>query len=129
MTQYAPITFTKLSEAIAYLEDGGELYQMDAGQAYEISESALLSCWRDPLFTKQKPAPWYEKLDGTLENGVLCRVVSHEFGFSTVAIVVEKDSGTDHPFCDSSNSNWEVATPLTRAEIQKFMDNAPEEVK
>ena len=73
MTKYTPIEFTKLSEAIAYVENGGELYdpvrdapmsRRDIVDAFEINLA---------MYTKAKPVAWYEKLDGTVENGVLCR--------------------------------------------------------
>lgn len=67
MTKYTPITFTKLSEAIAYMEDGGYLCQLDSGFAYEIDDyETMTKCWREPLFTKSSTAPWYEKLDPAL---------------------------------------------------------------
>lgn len=125
--KYEPIEFSKLSEAIAYVEDGGELYQLDAGHSYEVSESALVDCWRDRLFIKAKPAPWYEKLDGTVKNGVLCWVddekIPDRFRSNVSLITTEAEDG----FVDNLPVHWDYATTLTRTEIQKFIDNAPEE--
>lgn len=124
MTKYEPITFTKLSDAIAYLEDGGNLYQLYAGHAYSIDVRMLASgSWASTmLVTEKKASPWHEKLDGTIENGVLCR--SDITGVVFLCVKFYADNFYD----DQDNRMGIYITPLTRTEIQKFMDNAPEEV-
>lgn len=124
MTKYEPITFNKLSEAIAYVEDGGELYGIDDKI---ISVVDLASLWIDKyneFFTKPKPANWYEKLDGTIENGVLCRCTDYNGNKYSINLVVESNKG----YVTDSGERYFYAIPLTHTEIQKFMDNAPEEV-
>lgn len=122
MDRFEPIKFEKLSEAIAYLEDGGYLCQLDGGHAYEIDDFQVLAIhWRGPLHTKAKPTPWYEKLDGTADNGVLCLDSS-----GRTALIVERHSPSGD-LIDEWGNDIDTSRPLTRAEIQRFMDNAPEE--
>lgn len=143
MTKYTQITFTKLSEAIAYLENGGYLCQsFDATCAshqqtvysHGIDISELTSIWVvenvRTFHTKSKPSQWYEKLDGTVENGVLCWIKDYSDKARCVDLVVKASDKTYEVVnsYDGSLAQWECATPMTRAEIQLFMNNAPEEV-
>ena len=45
MNKYQPIEFDKLSEAIAFIEDGGVIYQLDAGHGYDLTIETLAKNW------------------------------------------------------------------------------------
>lgn len=129
MTKYEPITFTKLSEAIAYVEDGGELYDPIREIPLSIADTCEAFSIGLQMYTKAKPAPWYEKLDGTIENRVLCWVDDGDDGEEkNIDVVVDIDEARTYASYIALTCRWKYATPLTRTEIQKFMDNAPEEV-
>lgn len=129
--KYEPIEFSKLSEAVAYVEDGGELFvKRNSNHGYSesnicsvsINNLCIYDFWKDStLCTKLKPAPWDEKLDGTVENGVLCRCDAP----GVVFLCIRVNAGNYYD--EQDNRMGKNITPLTRTEIQKFMDNAPEE--
>ena len=131
MTKYTSITFTKLSEAIAYLEDGGELYDQVRDIPISISDTVALFNKGFPMYTKSKPTQWwYEKLDGTIEKVVLCWV--DDFNSpgansptSQAAVVVSLDKNRIGSFVDNVENGHVYTKPLTSSEIQRFMDNAP----
>lgn len=138
--KYEPIEFSKLSEAIAYVEGGGKLYaKQDFSKGYSddnivdiyINDLVVYEMWCEPaLCTKAKPTTWYEKLDGTVDNGVLCWTDSE---LDDVTIITAYKPGDYYEFKAAYNrgddglDGFDELTPLTREEIQKFMDNAPEE--
>lgn len=132
--KYEPVEFSKLSEAIAYVEGGGKLYQLDAGHAYTLTPTSLAAMSGNlatggviSAFTDAPKPNWYEVLDGTVDNGVLCWVDDEPLPNSLrghASLIVSKRSDG---FVGSMDRHWYHATPLTRTEIQKFMDNALEE--
>ncbi len=66
-----------------------------------------------------EPAKWYENIP---RDGVLCWVTE-----GAASIITDYDIEFDNPFT-SDNDNFAHADPLTKQEIQVFMDNAPEEI-
>lgn len=71
----------------------------------------------------ERPAEWWE----VCEFPVLCRVWDDDSESKYVVPVQSAREGDSiFLFCDDADVRWENATPLTRAEIQTFMDNAVE---
>lgn len=126
MNKYQQIEFGKLSEAIAFIEDGGVIYQLDAGHGYDLTIKTLAKNWpMRGLFTDAPKPKWYEKLDGTVDNGVLCWC--HDYGEKLIFIdlICTFKEGV-YKSSREECCGWLEAAPLTRTEIQRFMDNSPE---
>lgn len=66
--------------------------------------------------------PWYENIP---EGGVLCWVQDSSNGDGYLEIIHEYEDGNGHPYIATARSPWKFATPLTRAEIQVYIDNLP----
>ena len=69
-----------------------------------------------------KESKWCENI---LECGVLCRVKNDSNDEETLATI--KEQGVNNGYYDMGNNHWIHAKPLTKQEIQVFMDNAPED--
>lgn len=132
MTQYIKKSFDHAWQAAKFVEEGGKLFENchsdsfgpveSHGEAFELFHSGI------PLYTI-KPKDWRDQLDGTVDNGVLCWVsdVSIERARESLCfhIIISPHDGRNG-FVSHSFNSWDFAEPLTRAEIAKFMENAPE---
>ena len=66
---------------------------------------------------------WHDNIP---EGGVLCNVWDFENQNRLITnIIAYKSSSSDFQY-QSESSVWNNAVPLTKAKIQKFLDNAPE---
>jgi subtilase family serine protease len=126
MTKYQPITFDEPWQAVKFINEGGKLYQLDCGHAYEVDAQVAMGNYNatgpSQLYTIAKPAEWWEKLDGTIENGVLCWV-SDDYEEPNVIEIV---TAIDDNWHVTSSGSWYNATPLTSAEILALLKNAPD---
>jgi len=68
-----------------------------------------------------KEPKWYENIP---EGGVLCWCCKNVDSAKYLRIIIKKDNNTS--FWDNNKEPWGFAIPLTKQEIQVFMDNAPE---
>lgn len=131
MTECIEKVFDNGWQAAKFVEEGGQLLRkFNKNEFVHIdcpieAVNLFFECVR--LYTF-KATDWKEKLDGTIENGVLCwlsdsceqpSIADH----CSVEIVVGFDD--DRKRMDVDNC-WDYATPLTKAEIKKLMENAPE---
>lgn len=70
-----------------------------------------------------KKEKWYENIP---DGGVLCWCGDGESDKESVGQVTEK--GGANGYYTASHKHWIYATPLTKQEIQVFMDNVPEDL-
>ena len=71
-----------------------------------------------------KEPEWCENIP---DGGVLCWCKDGESDKEVVDIVVEQ--GSNNGYYTPNFKHWIYAAPLTKKEIQAFMDNAPENIK
>jgi hypothetical protein len=124
--KYQPITFEQQWQAVKFINEGGKLYQLDCCHAYEVDAQVAIGNYNatgpSQLYTIAKPAEWYEKLDGTTENGILCWVSDGSEHDKSPEVVLEFSNDeyiTGHYFLGN-------ATPLTSSEILTLLKNAPD---
>lgn len=132
----------KLWEVLKQFEEGAEFYQYnpDINEVKPMfsrieSINILMANLIDLGVYRKVEPPWYESIP---KGGVFCWVSEIQKepdyngfvnGDSDAAIVNRYVSTDVFPYevIDIDGCYWKYATPLTRAEIQVFMDNAPEE--
>lgn len=90
----------------------------DKGQAVWVSDVHGLLCHPLCCLTKVE---WYHNIP---KEGVLCWVNDHEKQEANIAVVIEK---LTHTFATISKLEWKNATPLTKSEIQIFMETCPDD--
>lgn len=123
-------------EAAQFVEQGGSLYfntlASDLGKKdphpVRDEASAVKLFQKGHAFYVVQNKTWYAKLDGTLENAVLCLVSERgQAGWEKDAIVdliVATEPYSQYQSC--SGTVWEYAVPLTKSEVIAFANNAPE---
>ena len=126
MTQYIKKSFDHAWQAAKFVEEGGKLFENSYSESFNPVESHGEACelfvYGIPFYTI-KPKDWRDKLDGAVENGVLCFVHDYEEVIpGELAVVVRKEEC----YYTQYDTPWDCAKPLTRAEISKFMESAPE---
>lgn len=124
MTKYIKKQFEHAWQAAKFIEEGGKLYMMDSGHAYDVGVDTAMKNL-SALFIEEKRG-WRERLDGTTDNGVLCFVWDETRLDGRISMVVEVRDCRFRFLCESGNA-WQNAEPLTRAEIMELAERAPEE--
>lgn len=110
-------------------ECGHELY---GPEGYEGASVWCACGFRGPVFCldpdelnleiKKEPTKWYENIP---DGGVLCSVGTE----GQIDIIKKSDMNkNDERIFISDITYWYLCKPITKEEIQAFMDNAPEEV-
>lgn len=77
----------------------------------------------DGSFYRRIKRNWYDKLDGTIENAVWCRVWDGHDEDKMVRPILTLNS--DSWFVDDYGTSWQNAEPLTKSELAPLLANAP----
>lgn len=96
------------------LDDEGDLIS-DEGYSYDLSFSGY------DEWTIHKEPEWYENIP---DGGVLCMISDHRDDRKILGTVISFNAGL---FASSTGAKWRLAKPLSKKDIQVFMDNAPDE--
>ena len=74
-----------------------------------------------------KEPKWHKNIP---DGGVLCWVRHHpnDHYWPYPVVVIGFNNSTNRPYTTYEKGNWYEAKPLTKQEIQVFMDNAPEDI-
>lgn len=129
--RYEVVKFEFAWEAVKAFEDGEELYRdhdadgdfvINKGpykRIFDVSEAA--HHWQI-LFHKVE-LKWYDNIP---VGGVLCYVCDAGETEQSIRLVVKYSDENSYPFEDDRTDLWQHATPLTKSEIEVFLNNAPE---
>ena len=119
MTKYQPITFDEPWQAAKFVADGGELFDREYTKVDEHT-AHVISKIDDALYTIANPAEWWEKLDGSRHNEILCETPN---GVRLISDVLSDGSVTD-----GCGGEWHVSlvAPLGSCEIKQLLKNAPD---
>jgi len=87
----------------------------------DVGEQSVVAFIQPEIWQIFKESKWYENIP---DGGVLCycKDRAHD-GTRIINVTAYRE---DH--YQSMYSTWKFAKPLTKQEIQVFMDNAPEEI-
>jgi|GEM_PF-2885438 len=126
--EYVLCEFSSLSDLVLACENGDSLYleHVETKERKKTDVYGAISMHRhnDPIYRKvEREVEWYEDIPA---GGVLCYVSDALDDYKLVISIAGYKDSLLSKFVDNSGGNWRTATPLTKAEIQKLMDNAPE---
>ena len=95
------------------------------GENVDINSSLFLLLFDYPeAWQIYKEPKWYENIP---EGGVLCWCTDGVLNFPEIIISYKDETERKFSF-RSKDSHYSNAIPLTKQEIQNFMDNAPEDI-
>ena len=131
--KYELVTDLTIIEIAKAMIDGEVFYsQLGENKYYWIGgefrsenvrgSSDIMKNWLTYCFYRKVECDWTDNLDGTAENGVLCWV-SNVYADLRNTMALIKDDGLY--YIDMNGEEWTHTTPLTKEEIQAFLNNAP----
>lgn len=118
-------------EAIIDALKAGETLIHDSGNKVEMNKLGdLIPMSYTPAFNQPKDwqvykePKWYENIP---DGGVLCHVADNKLD-NFIEVVRAYTNSKFYSLNINENEYWLNATPLTKQEIQAFMENAPDEL-
>ena len=125
MTQYVKKTFEHAWQAVKAFQENVPLFVHVQGDEYV--QVVLHNCLTNfsNLYTI-KPTDWREQLDGTVENGVLCKLYVKEVHEVTSVVVRHSFEHGGNVYKTNTGLAYRTAVPVGKSEIAKLMENAPE---
>lgn len=125
MTEYVRKTFEHASQALRFMEDGGDIYKFEFGAYRKMCMDSVYNHQRSGMdMYTIKPTDWREQLDGADDSGVLCWC-NNRSGARVIVIIVGIFNESDNSFLCNNGSIWKDPSLLTQSEIDKFKENAP----
>lgn len=133
--QYDKIEIEKFSDVVRLVEDGVNLFKKAEGKRsyYPITNLTRIEHeWLKGNLFRQSILRWFDRLDGSFEKGILCRV-GNGYGVTekTIRLIIDFDEISTFKFIDNSitdDGRWEYAKPLTKTELMAFVERAPDDV-
>ena len=115
---------------VFYSESGNVTLGWDSGSF--LTSNNVVFCVKGPFYRRvEKQVKWWDNLDGTVDNGVLC-FVSDEYEpnqediYCDTTLIVDFKPDKSLPLREVGGSAWKYATPVSKDMLQKWLDNAPE---
>lgn len=127
--EYVLTDFNSVGEAVQQVYDNKGMYcsTYQDGTYYEVEVSDACHCWEENILYKkvETKLEWYDNIH---ESGVLCWASDCGLGERDLITVIKSynTGNTGYNYYDYRDDGWVYATPLTKEEIQEYLNVAPE---